>query len=606
MRAYFIILFGLFFNMQLSGQSADTTAINFLSTLLSTPGYSHTGDELASAKFYTAEFKNVDYPYHHISRLNRSAPEKANLVRIPTSINSQNILCKEYLLPQKGDYIKLLRQFTLTNSEFENDNVEIENCKLFFIHDARLYQVGFFKNGVKDSVWITNYEDYPLPSFELYRNGKSIKGYKSVHVTDDKDNLWADGELFTKPSIKEGITNKKIGEITFHQIDEKVAKRVFYPGGLAYKNENDSLIIFHQFAKKSGPCYLHWNTELRKEIKDVDSILYSIKGFKKFKNKDLGISFYIPKKWKYFPENQEVSTCKSGYFASKDSLEMEYFNDCHDSIIFRIQSFNTPFDSCLKENWDYKIKDGKYYSDVGYINEANPIDIEKKGEIVYLHHFNNCRIYCNEDQVNPIVECENLILSKGEQTIAIHNSNPFEVDVLNTILNSISFNTSSFKRTVIKDYISDIHKYKYGTSGRDETIYLIEEDLNLDGKKDILISAYWKGEWGNAGGEWRVYFQTDSQFVKCSEAVFMNHEAARFDSITGNIITYVRINANQGIYKVKKINTNCKKETGHQTTLKGENGGDVNAELKIMWGSRKEFKVLVGTVHSNSKIDWTK
>lgn len=601
-RFYIIVLFSLIITSHTVGQSKVSKTYNFLSELLKTAGYKHTTDELSSAKFYHAEFLESDYPYHNISKFQLTNSEKGNLVRVPKFIDDENILCKEYLVPKNGDYIKLLKEFYLTKIEFENHKSDIQNCKLFFIQETRLYKVGFLKNGIKDSTWITNYEDYPLPSFEFFKNGKSLKGYKKISLTDDKDNLWADGELFTKPSIREGINNRKIGEITFHQIDAKVSKTIFYPGGLQYRNEDDSLIIIHQFNKNNGSCYLHWHTELSKVITNIDSVLYAIKGFKKFESKDIGVSFFLPEKWEFKSENSKSGF--EGHFISTDSAEMEIFNDCHDSLIFRISSYNLDLDSSLKESiFAYK-RNGKYYTDLGYIGSEKEIEIKVLGDYHYARHINNCRIFCKEDGVKPLVECETVLISNGTKTIEFHTSSPFEQSVLQTILKSMKFNNESFKHKAIADYTNNIKRH-IGPNDK-EQLYLIQEDFNLDGKKDILISGYYKGAWGNAGGEWTAYFQTDTGFRKCSNITFMNHEAAKFDSISGYIAYYSRINAIEGNYVEKKLSIDCIDQIKNQKILSGNEGGDIQNQLQILWSDKKNFKVETGTIDSNLNIIWDK
>lgn len=600
-RVYFFILLGLAFNSRAVGQSADSSTTNYLLALLKTAGYSHTTNELSSAKFYFAEFLNSDYPLHNISKLELSQYDKSNLVRVPKFIDNNTVLCKEYLVPSKGNVIKLLKQYYLTKVEFENHKSDIQNCKLFFIQDTRLYKVGFLKNGMKDSTWITDFEDYPLPSFEFFKNGKSTKGLKSFQAHDDKGDLWASGQMYTKPSIKEGIMGRNIGEVTFYSADAKLATRVFYRGGEKYSNDGDSLLVKHQDGKGNGSVYLYWFTELSMEVKNVDSVFYALKGFKKFENNDLEVSFYIPQKWEF---KDEQSRTPKGHFFNTDTSEMEIYNDCHDSLIFRIWSYNLDLDSSLKESIFAYERNGKYYTNGGYYPEEKEIVIEASGNYQYARHINNCQIFCKEDGVKPLVECETVLISNGNKTIELHTSSPFEQTVLETILNSIKFKNESFKQKAIADYTKNIKRH-IGPNEK-EQLYLIQEDFNLDGKKDILISGYYKGAWGNAGGEWTIYFKNDTGFTKCDQTIFMNHEAAKFDSINGYILSYSRINAIEGIYIESKLSIDCIDKIKNQKTISGNEGGDIKRQLQILWSDKKIFEVQTGTVDSKLNIVWDK
>lgn len=601
-RVYFFILLGFAVNSQAVGQSENSTTTNFLSTLLKSAGYSHTADELSSSKFYLAEFLESDYPFHNISKLQLSNCNKANLVRVPKLVDDKNVLCKEYLVPSNGNYIKLLKEFYLTKAEFENHKSDIQNSKLFFIQDTRLYKVGFLKNGMKDSTWITNFEDYPLPSFEFYKNGKSTKGFKSFQAHDDKGDLWASGKMYSKPSINQGIKGRNIGEVTFYRKGAKMANRVFYRGGEKYSNEGDSLLVTLQFGKGKGPVYLHWFTELSKEVKNVDSVFYALKGFKKFESRDIGVSFFLPEKWEF--KSDGSGSGFDGHFISTDTIEMETFNDCHDSLIFRISSYNLDLDSSLKECIFAYERNGKYFTDLGHVPSEKEIEIRTIGDYQYVRHINNCKIFCKEDGFSTLVECETVLISNGTKTIELHTSSPFEQTVFETILKSINFKNKSFKQKAIADYTKDVKRH-IGPNEK-ERLYLIQEDFNLDGKKDILISGYYKGAWGNAGGEWTAYFQTDIGFRKCPDITFMNHEAAKFDSISGYIRAYSRINAIEGSYSERKLSIDCSDQIKNQKNLSGEEGGDIRDYLRILWSDKKNFQVQTGTVDSKLNIVWGK
>ncbi len=151
--------------------------------------------------------------------------------------------------------------------------------KFFYSENDRLYKSGFMKGEVKDSTWITMFEDYPLPAFELYRNGASVKGEFSFNLKDDKGRAWAKGKLLTKPEFTAGNEHKSLGHINFFQYDaDQHTIQSFYAAGSSYESDKDSLVVITRlYTSKTNKLIwksatLHWNTEEFKPISNLDSL----------------------------------------------------------------------------------------------------------------------------------------------------------------------------------------------------------------------------------------------------------------------------------------------------------------------------------------------
>lgn len=75
-----------------------------------------------------------------------------------------------------------------------------KNAKAFgqwflFQNDSRkIASTGFYKEGLRDSIWITNYEDYPIPKLKFYKNGKESNFEGDVLIKDYENRIWFEVE----------------------------------------------------------------------------------------------------------------------------------------------------------------------------------------------------------------------------------------------------------------------------------------------------------------------------------------------------------------------------------------------------------------------------
>lgn len=74
----------------------------------------------------------------------------------------------------------------------------------FDSESSSLYQTGFYKKGIKDSIWITIFDDYPIPKLEFYRNGKLSDYYGKVVIKDEKGRIWIQGNNVVLNEIPKG------------------------------------------------------------------------------------------------------------------------------------------------------------------------------------------------------------------------------------------------------------------------------------------------------------------------------------------------------------------------------------------------------------------
>lgn len=178
--------------------------------------------------------------------------------------------------------------YEVTKSNDTTSQADLETTtseqKFYYSDNDRLYMSGFLKGEAKDSTWVTMYEDYPLPAFELYRNGTSVKGKFSFNLKDDKGRPWAKGELMTKPSLAVGNDHKDLGHINFFQYEaNQHTIQSFYAAGSSYSNDADSLVVITRlYTSKTNKLIwksatLHWNTEEFKPINNLDSLERALK-----------------------------------------------------------------------------------------------------------------------------------------------------------------------------------------------------------------------------------------------------------------------------------------------------------------------------------------
>lgn len=105
----------------------------------------------------------------------------------------------------------------------------------FFGGDSgKLYSTGFYKEGIKDSIWINIFDDYSIPKLTFYKNGNIQSKYNGkVSIYDDKGKIWIEGNSFESNKIPKG-------EWKFYRYDiGKILVRKF-------KNEKDSIRVIQK------------------------------------------------------------------------------------------------------------------------------------------------------------------------------------------------------------------------------------------------------------------------------------------------------------------------------------------------------------------------
>ncbi|WP_346881332.1 hypothetical protein [uncultured Algibacter sp.] len=135
--------------------------------------------------------------------------------------------------------LKMLASGKLKYPKGKNTKEALFYGKWMFYGDADVgvYKIGYYKNGVKDSIWYTNYEDY-IPLIKYYRNGKSIDITGNFIITDNTKTLAQGKEISNN-----GIPAKTW---TFYITNEIKSEREFIV-------DRDSVsIIYKNISRTSG------------------------------------------------------------------------------------------------------------------------------------------------------------------------------------------------------------------------------------------------------------------------------------------------------------------------------------------------------------------
>lgn len=113
----------------------------------------------------------------------------------------------------------------------------------------------------------------------------------------------------------------------------------------------------------------------------------------------------------------------------------------------------------------------------------------------------------------------------------------------------------TFIANCVYDYISNAKAKVFDPNT--EHLFRSINDFNNDGLKDVLISGYQSGEWGNAGGNWKIYIQKkDGSFEKMKEELFLHHLATYFDKNESKMLIYNRLGCCEGVLIKYHFNNN--------------------------------------------------
>lgn len=165
------------------------------------------------------------------------------------------------------------------------------------------------------------------------------------------------------------------------------------------------------------------------------------------------------------------------------------------------------------------------------------------------------------------------------------------------VANVSAQNEKVFLSKSINDYISTTKKRVYDSEK--ENLFRSIIDLNNDGLNDLLISGNQSGEWGNAGGNWKIYFQKpNGSFEKCTAELFMHPLASYFDVTKNKLLVYQRFGANEGLivnyefenYQLKIIDSlKIKNKSSIDQSKKIDSIIDKNPRLKKIFFKQSKF-----------------
>lgn len=162
--------------------------------------------------------------------------------------------------------------------------------------------------------------------------------------------------------------------------------------------------------------------------------------------------------------------------------------------------------------------------------------------------------------------------------------------------------TDDFEFESINDYVSDIDEFLYERAT--ESLFKIVMDINGDKREDILLSGYYKGGWGNSGGEWTVYLNGQSNFMKCDKKFVMYPNTARLDPKESSILTYGRLGCCDGSLNQIKLN-----DCNIKNTLieKYETDSDIENKINQHFTGLTEFvtyKAQINADKETTELKW--
>ncbi len=97
----------------------------------------------------------------------------------------------------------------------------------------KFHKIGYYKNGIKDSIWYTNYED-GWNEYFYYKKGNPVDYTGKVKFYDNRDSLVSEGSKFLKTGLPIGkwkyyyINNNVLEHEYIHQKDSILVKYISY------------------------------------------------------------------------------------------------------------------------------------------------------------------------------------------------------------------------------------------------------------------------------------------------------------------------------------------------------------------------------------------
>lgn len=153
----------------------------------------------------------------------------------------------------------------------------------------------------------------------------------------------------------------------------------------------------------------------------------------------------------------------------------------------------------------------------------------------------------------------------------------------------------------IEDYISITKKRVFELDN--ENLFRSILDLNSDGLNDLLISGYQSGDWGNAGGNWKIYFQKkNGSFEKCSEELFMHPLATYFDSMKNKLLIYKRLGFNEGLI-MNYVFENYQLKFLDSMKIKNKSSTDQSEEINSIISKNPRLKKIIFEKSKLAAID---
>jgi len=157
--------------------------------------------------------------------------------------------------------------------------------------------------------------------------------------------------------------------------------------------------------------------------------------FRTYNNVKYRFTFNIQRTWKILYSKNE-----GGFICIPTTTEEKAaYNDCFESIVFRMDFFDYGLDSTLHEQGYSKIGDTYYTTD--RVNNSVKTETMKGNTWTGIYHNNVCGIMCKDNGFHAAAgQCEFLYFSNGKVTVCINtNGRQFDNKALNEIIKSFEF-----------------------------------------------------------------------------------------------------------------------------------------------------------------------